>query len=271
MSATGNHDSYRFIALDLDGTVLDASYRVSPAVREALENARDRGFRIIVSTGRVYAATRPHAEKLGHVDGYVCSNGADVYDSDARRIARHHLGERESRALAALSRRHASLLTPYLDDAWYYERETPYVARYESRTGFRGLRAGFDTLPSFEFTKCIFHDEPAALAPIAADIQATLGDSVRAVYSSPFMLEVMAPDISKSRGLAECLARMGGSLEQTIAFGDAENDLDMLLAAGIGVAMGNASDEMKRAVGRVAPSVDDDGVAVWLSEFYGSR
>ena len=260
-------EDFGFIALDLDGTVLDASYRVSPAVRSALEKARDRGFRIIVSTGRVYAATRAHAEKLGRVDGYVCSNGADVYDADARRIARHHLGERESRSLLAISRRHQSLLTPYIDDTWYYERTTPYVARYEARTGFAGRTADFDGLPLFRFTKCIFHDEPEALAPIERDIAVELGDAVRAVYSSPFMLEVVAPGISKSRGLAECLALWGGTLERTIAFGDAENDLDMLLAAGMGVAMGNAPEAVRSAVGRVAPSVDKDGVAVWLAEF----
>ena len=54
-----------------------------------------------------------------------------------------------------------------------------------------------------------------------------------------------------------------------IAFGDAENDEDMLLAAGVGVAMGNASDEVKAKADAVAPSVDDDGVAVFLREFFG--
>ncbi|MGB4573184.1 MAG: Cof-type HAD-IIB family hydrolase [Rectinemataceae bacterium] len=262
-------EAYRYIALDLDGTVLDSTYHVSPKVVAALAAARETGRKIVVSTGRVYASALPHARKFGGADGYVCSNGADVFDGSGTRITAHHLDEKVSRSLIALSRRFDSHFHGFIGDAWHYERETPFTFRYEARSGYAGIASDFDSMPVLGFTKCIFMDDPERLRPIETEIAKTFGPSVRAVYSAPFMLEVMAPGISKSQGLAECLVGLGGSLAETIAFGDAENDEDMLLAAGIGVAMGNAPDDMKARVGRTAPSVGEDGVAVWLADFFG--
>lgn len=265
-----DRSAYRYIALDLDGTVLDAEYRVSPAVIAALARARAAGMKIIISTGRVYAAALPHARKIGGADGFVCCNGADIYDGNAVLLAAHHLGEAESRALVHLSRGFDSHFHGFMGDSWHFENRTPYTVRYETRTGLKGIESDFDSFPRLEFTKCIFMDEREKLLAIESAIAAAMGDSVRSMLSSPFMLEVVAPGISKSRGLAECLAGMGGTLAETISFGDAENDEDMLLATGLGVAMGNAPDYLREKVGRTTLSVDEDGVAVWLTDFLGS-
>jgi len=83
------------------------------------------------------------------------------------------------------------------------------------------------------------------------------------------MLEIVARGVSKRQGLEECLRYLGGSLEETIAFGDAENDLEMLKAVKVGVAMGNAHTSIQTAVPYVTASVDDDGVARFLEELFG--
>ena len=75
------NDRIKFIALDMDGTILDKNYVLSPAVRDTLmPNAARLGKKIIISTGRVFASANKHMAALGGADGFVCSNGADVYD-----------------------------------------------------------------------------------------------------------------------------------------------------------------------------------------------
>jgi len=94
-------------------------------------------------------------------------------------------------------------------------------------------------------------------------------DLLDAFFSHETMLEIVASGVSKRQGLEECLRYLGGSLEETIAFGDAENDLEMLRSVKVGVAMGNAHSYIQTAVPYVTASVDDDGVARFLEELFG--
>jgi Cof subfamily protein (haloacid dehalogenase superfamily) len=264
-------DDYRYIAVDMDGTVLDASYQASPRVVAALDELRSSGRKIIVSTGRVFNSASPQAAKIGGADGYVCSNGAEVHDGSGRLLIQKLLPDAASASLVAISRRHGSHFHGFVGNEWRYEAERPYTALYAKRSGYSGTKTSFAEVAEFGFTKCIFMDDPEPLAVIEGEIHSELGGSVRTVYSAPFMLEIVAAGVGKASGLADCLAAWGGTLAQTVAFGDAENDEDMLLAAGIGVAMGNAPEALKTRVGRTTLSVDEDGVAVWLKEFFGLR
>jgi Cof subfamily protein (haloacid dehalogenase superfamily) len=263
------NEEYRFIAVDMDGTILDKEYRISKAVREALVLCRQQGRKVIISTGRVYSSAAKHLEAAGGADGFVCSNGADVFDAAGGVIHQYHLNETASRRLVDISRDYDSHFCGFLGDIWHYEAERAYTSFYTRRSGIEGVLTNFDNFGTLSFTKCLFIDDREKLLPIKARIEAELGNQVQMLFSADFMLEIVTKGVSKSRGLRAFVEHFGGSLDQVIAFGDAENDEDMLLAAGHGVAMGNASEEFKARIGHVAPSVDEDGVAVYLKEFFG--
>ena len=263
------NEAFKFIAVDMDGTILDRDYRISKAVREALVQCRQKGLKLILSTGRVYSSAAKHLEAAGGADGFVCSNGADVYDAAGGVIHQYHLNEAVSRRLVAISRDYDSHFNGFIGDIWHYEAERAYTAFYVRRSGMEGVRANFDNFGALSFTKCLVIDDREKLLPIKARIEAELGDQVQMLFSADFMLEIVTKGVSKSTGLRAYVEHFGGSLGQVIAFGDAENDEDMLHASGHGVAMGNASVEFKARIGHVAPSVDEDGVAVYLKEFFG--
>ena len=263
------NEAYRFIAVDMDGTILDREYRISRAVREALVHCRQHGRKVILSTGRVYSSAAKHLEAAGGADGFVCSNGADVYDAAGGVIHQYHLSETASRRLVRISRDYDSHFCGFLGDIWHYEAERSFTAFYTRRSGMEGVLTNFDNFGALSFTKCLFIDDREKLLSIKARIEAELGDQVQMLFSADFMLEVVTRGVSKSTGLRAFVEHFGGSLDQVIAFGDAENDEDMLHASGHGVAMGNASVEFKARIGHVAPSVDEDGVAVYLKEFFG--
>ncbi|MHB0897014.1 MAG: Cof-type HAD-IIB family hydrolase [Spirochaetales bacterium] len=265
------NDRIKYIALDMDGTILDKNYVLSPAVRETLAECRRLGKKIIISTGRVFASANKHMAALGGADGFVCSNGADVYDGEGRIIAQTHMSDALSRRFVAISRAYDSHFHAFIGDNWYYEQERPYTQFYIRRSGLEGNRVDFDNFGKLEFTKCMFLDDHEKLESIKASLETEMRGTAQFVYSAPFMLEIVMNGVSKSAGLGACVAHWGGRLEEVIAFGDAENDEDMILAAGLGVAMGNANDALKAKADAVALSVDEDGVAVFLKEFFGFR
>jgi Cof subfamily protein (haloacid dehalogenase superfamily) len=255
--------------MDMDGTILDKNYRLSPAVKETLDLAKSEGKKIIIATGRVYSSAAKHSPGLGGVDGFVCSNGADIYDGGGRLIAETHMDRSLSRRLVEISRAWSCHFHAFVGDDWYFERETPYTEFYVRRSGLDGKRVNFDDHTALEFTKCMFLDDHERLEPIRIELERLFGSEVQIMYSAPFMLEVVVNGVNKASGLETCVKQLGGNLSETIAFGDAENDEDMLLAAGVGVAMGNAPEQLKAKLRYTAPSVDDDGVAVFLKEFFG--
>ena len=263
------NDRIKFIALDMDGTILDRNYVLSPAVREALQECRLIGKKIIISTGRVFASANKHMAALGGADGFVCSNGADVYDGEGRVIAQTHMDDALSRRFVAISRGYDSHFHAFIGDSWYYEREKSYTQFYIRRSGLEGNQVNFDNFGKLSFTKCMFLDDHEKLEAIKSVMETELRGTAQFLYSAPFMLEIVMNGVSKSSGLDTCVGHWGGRMEEVIAFGDAGNDEDMILAAGIGVAMGNASDELKAKADAVALSVDEDGVAVFLKDFFG--
>ena len=262
------NDEIKYIALDMDGTILDKNYILSREVIHTLGRCREIGKKIVISTGRVYASAIKHTTALT-VDGFVCSNGADVYDGAGQPIAQTHMDEALSRRLVDIARGYDTHFHAFMTDSWYYEREKAYTQFYIRRSGLQGNQVNFDNFNKLGFTKCMFLDDHERLEPIRIAVADELKDAAQLMYSAPFMLEIVAKGVNKASGLLSFVKHSGGSLGEVIAFGDAGNDEDMLTAAGIGVAMGNATDELKAKVDFTAPSVDEDGVALFLNSFFG--
>ena len=94
-------------------------------------------------------------------------------------------------------------------------------------------------------------------------------DTLSGMFTSVFYFEFMAPGINKGNALAGSLPKIGIDASEVIAFGDAQNDISMLEWAGIGVAMGNATDAAKAAADEVTASNNEDGIALALDKFLG--
>ena len=112
--------------------------------------------------------------------------------------------------------------------------------------------------------KCIIAGDPTLLPALEAEMQETLKGKAGAFRSEPFFLEIVPMGIDKAKGLSILLDKIGMKREELIAFGDGYNDTPMLQFAGMGVAMGNAAEEIKKAADMVTWSNNDDGVAIAL-------
>jgi hypothetical protein len=253
---------FRVLALDLDGTVVTGDYRLSERVVRAVARFRAGGRLLFVASGRARVSSLPWVEKLGGADGLSAFNGAAVWDGAAARESegapffRVALSECVARELLAHARRSGLDFHAWSGEKWYYEARTPGVDFYEARSGLPGGIVDFDELDELRWSKLMFVAPEDALAEYAPRLRAALGGRAGVVSTGASMLEVVPPGVSKAAALDAWLSRRGLSRAEVLAFGDA---------------MANGPEAVRAAVGRVCPSVGDDGVAAWLEEWLDAR
>ena len=159
-------------------------------------------------------------------------------------------------------------VTPILDDGrqFYVTDKQGYKVEYECKNNCMECAEVNDLADFLTFApvKILMSVLPEQLAEVQKKIAAFLPDSLTVVQTAPFYLEVIPAAINKGQGLLDTCVALGINPKETVAFGDAENDILMLKAAGVGVAMGNAAQAVKKAADAVTLSNNEDGIAAWI-------
>lgn len=253
------------IFFDIDGTLVSLKTKVYPqSTKEALKRLHDKGVLLFVATGR----SRFEIESEGlldglYFDGYLTNNGQDGYDKDDNVIYSKPLTKQDAVAIYN----------------WAKERGCAcwVVTTKASRLNFcdENVRIAFDAI----------HTQ----LPECGDISEMLNDTI---YKIVLFLErdevleavshttacrttqwfdlghdIISVDGGKKNAMEDILARYGIAPDEAMSFGDSENDIEMLRAAGIGVAMGNGTPEAKAAADYITDDCDEDGLLHALEHF----
>jgi hypothetical protein len=249
---------FRLAAIDLDDTLLGPDKQISPANAAAVCELRARGIRVILASGRKHENMTRFYYDLG-LDGWVVSSqGALVRHGTSDAVLHHRPIPADVAArLTADATAAGATLIYYHDDAIYVARRNRHTDLYQSRGRDALVEIGdWARLAGECPLKVIWMDDPEATAarfPVARERYRGLLD---AVITSPEYLELMAAGTSKATGLDVVAREYGVSPPETLAFGDADNDVAMLGWVGWGVAMNVASPEAKRAAAMIAPPGD---------------
>lgn len=246
----------RFAFFDIDGTLIDDRRELSPRVDEALAALRQRGIETAIATGRAPDQLRPIAERLGF-DSYVCCNGSLAVYRGEKVLARAVPHD----VMDSFIQRAESSGYPVVvagEAACFANR--PHHP--EIREAYRFL--GLPSEPVYDPAAWKREDvyqlylfcKPGQEAPFVEAYQ----DSLRFIRPHRFYLDVFPAGVSKATGVEAILRRAGCDKEDALAFGDSENDVEMLAYVGTGVAMGNAAEPAKRAARRITASVDEGGI-----------
>jgi Cof subfamily protein (haloacid dehalogenase superfamily) len=245
----------RVVALDLDGTLLASDGSVSARNSAAVRACAGRDIRPVIASARpprsVAALLPPDFPAVT----WICYNGAEVWHA-GRRIIHRAIAPEHAHALLAVIETHApaATISAEFDDQLYANR--PLRQPWEHSVV--DLRAAI-TQP---VSKILF---AADEVPDLAALRAALPEEYSVCVTDRGCLgHIMAPGVSKALALAALLDRVGLSLADVIAFGDDHNDLELIAAAGTGVAMGNAIADLKAVATHVTATNDQDGVAAVL-------
>jgi Cof subfamily protein (haloacid dehalogenase superfamily) len=244
-----------------------------PRTRTALEAARAAGLRVIVATGRMFRSVRPYLADAGITDPVVCYQGAVVADPVDGRFLRHEPIPLDlaREAIETLERRRFHV-NCYVDDELYVARVTPEARRYASFQSLPIHPVG-DLLAWLEEppTKLVTIGDPDALDSLGAEMKARFDGRLYVSKSLPFFLEFASPHVTKASGLAFVGEHLGFSAAETVAFGDGENDVELLEWAGYGVAVANAHERVLAVADFVCPPASDEGVAQVIEAYLEGR
>jgi len=252
----------RLIAIDLDKTLLDESLRVPERNREALTAAAERGVTVAIATGRTHSSAARFARELG-IDAPVISyNGAMVRRADDPEPMRH------VRLDADLAAEIVELLVHQMTDFVYFLDEQLYVQRYDhwahgylARTGDQPCVAGdLRRFAGATPTKLLLLGTPEQTRARHAFFTDRYVGRIYATISLPEYMEILNPQATKATALRWLADHLGVPMECTMALGDSLNDLEMIRAAGVGVFMPFADEEL-RAEADFVPSDPVGGVA----------
>jgi len=227
---------------------------------------RARGAHVIVVTGRMFQAVRPY---LTGPEPVVCYQGAVVADPTTGEFLRHVPIPLElAREAIAAIQEEGYGLNCYVDDELYVAEVTPEASRYASFQQIElhvvgPLLAWLRKPP----TKLVVVGDPQRLDELGAHLRTRFDGRLFIAKSLPFFLELAHRDVSKGSGLQFVADHVGFSPEETIAFGDGENDLELLDWAGYAVAVENAHPLVKARANFVCPSVQEEGVAQVIEAF----
>jgi Cof subfamily protein (haloacid dehalogenase superfamily) len=259
------------LAVDLDGTVLDDTFRISARVREALHAAIARGVRVTIATGRPVAVTRPFVQALGVNAPVLAMQGGLIYDF-ATETALHELTLPHDLgcALAELEQAYpAWQVVLYVGDELYVSSIRYDMAFYAALLG-TNLVVRDDLCHALDGRapdKVLFIIPPQDAAESLSVLNRLVADRGMVVQSHALFVEVNPRDAHKGAGLARLAADLGILRERVMAIGDQDNDVTMIEWAGVGVCMGNGSPASRAVADWIAPTIGEDGAAVAIERF----
>jgi Cof subfamily protein (haloacid dehalogenase superfamily) len=258
--------------VDLDGTLLNSDWEISPRTERAIRAASARGVYVILATGRMYASTLRYALRLDLRLPVITYNGALVKDvATGEVIYQRMLPKEYAREVLALVKELSYPVNLYFnhgEDRLYVDRVSAAVRRYSRQSSVPffevpDLMALLDRDP----IKLVVIKEEEALDALIEESRRRWGEAIYVTKSEPTYLEFLHPEATKGRGLAAVARYFGVPREEIMAIGDSFNDLEMFKYAGFSVAMGNAREVVRRAADYVAPPCQEDGVAQVLERF----
>ncbi|MCM3733556.1 Cof-type HAD-IIB family hydrolase [Fictibacillus nanhaiensis] len=233
----------RLIALDMDGTLLNHEGKVSIENQRAIKHAKEKGIHVVLSTGRHLYTCRDIADTLGRSSYLITVNGGEIYDHE------HNLVD-------------STMLNHDLVDA-LWNLKVKYNLNFRSSTtlGLFNTEQPFDKqIRDYNWLKFGFEIPDYEVRQVVLD-ELVKNDLLEVTNSSLTNIEINPAGVNKAAALLKVCKWLELSMDQVMAVGDSLNDLAMIREAGIGVAMGNAQDIVKKEANWVTGNHTDHGVA----------
>lgn len=268
-----NDMKIKLIASDLDGTFLTDTKGISPFTKETIARAGEQGICFVPATGRAFSAVPKEVLSLPHTEYVITSNGAAIYSiSKKKRVYQCLLNGESVRAVLDLEMPSGVAIEAFLDGVPYSEERYIFHAKDYGATDYGALYVKNTRRPVKDIRTFIkeHYEELDSISFLCADgekrsvLRRRLEQQVPGIYvtsSVSHMLEIGNADAGKGKTLLYLLKLLGISSEEAMAFGDADNDIDMLAAVKYGIAMKNGTETCKKAAFVIADSNNEDGVA----------
>lgn len=265
--------AYEIIVLDLDGTLTNSKKEISPKTKETLLNIQEEGKKVVLASGRPTPGIIALAEelKLEEYGGFILSfNGAKITNAKTKEVILNETIPQEFiRDIYLSSLEYGIGIFTYTDSQIIAGNGTDEYGRLESKINHLPIMRVDNFLDFIDFpvNKFLMTGKPELILEVQTNLRKKFGEQLNIFRSEPFFLEIMPSAIDKAASLEKLLQMIGKDKSQMICCGDGFNDASMIEFAGLGVAMKNAQEEVKKLADYITLSNDEDGIAHVIEKF----
>lgn len=254
---------------DIDGTFLTNDHKVTEKTAAAVKSLLSKKIPFVLVSARMPEAIYPITEKIGVKIPIISYSGGLVLTEDEKILYdKKILAEDTKNVLQEISARWSDITVNYYSGRKWFVRDNSdkRVVREMNITSATAENANFENLLEKNIlpNKILIMTEP----PICEEMEKELGkkfENLNVVRSSKILLEIMDKTVTKAEGIEILLKHYNFSAENSVAFGDNYNDVEMLKFVGCGVAMGNAPDDVKKIAKEITNSNEEDGIYNFLA------
>ncbi len=264
---------YKLIALDIDGTIRTLDTPISDRTRKAVADAREAGAVVTLATGRTFRSAARNSAELDIDAPIAAAQGAYIAHSVSGETLRHHTLTEEMTlgALDALETSSSTAdgmqLVGYHSDGIYVSRLSEWAAAYGQRNSMTVHVVGdLRRVAGIGLTRLVVVGDDDRIATLERRLKSQLSEQLLVTRSLPHFCEILHPDGGKDSALAWMCDYHGIERSQTMAFGNGYNDVQMLDWAGLGIAIGDGVPEALAVADRIAPPLEEHGVAQLLED-----
>ncbi|MCO7176560.1 sugar-phosphatase [Sporolactobacillus kofuensis] len=264
----------KLIAIDLDGTLLNEEKKISEHTQSVLKEAKKRGVKVVLCSGRPLLGIKSYLELLGlteNGDFAITYNGGLVQRTDTGEVISEKILTKDQ--ILTIYQLSQNLKVPmnFIDLERVYCPPSPvnkpsYYSQILTALPFVDIE--MDQLSdTFKANKAIFCVDQPTLDAAIERIPKAYYDHYTIMKSRPFLLEILNKEVDKGKGLQALGQYLNIAPEEMMTLGDEENDMAMIRYAGLGVAMGNAIEPLKEIAHFVTRANSEDGVAYAVEKF----
>lgn len=265
---------YQILVLDLDGTLTNSKKQITPPTLEALIQIQERGKKVVLASGRPTCGIEPLAKqlRLERYGSYILSfNGARITNCRSGEIIYNKSLPSEVIApIYEIASHYQVDILGYGSSELYSGFAPNEYSELESRINHMPIKhsdAFIKTVSAFSNNKFLLTGEPEEIQRVKKEMTARFRSYLNIYCSEPFFLEIMPQKIDKANSLQRLLNSIGLTSDEMICCGDGYNDLSMIEAAGLGVAMQNAQPLVLEKADYITKSNDEDGVLHVIQQF----
>lgn len=257
----------KLIATDIDGTILKFNFEFNQEVKDCIKKLNEDGVKVVLVTGRMHSATDYIAEELGlqtpivsYQGGLIRHNGETLYE--------RNLDPLRAKEIIKWAKKNGVHLNLYMDDQLYVEEDNAIVRRYTGERSAGFLVKSFEEIELKRINKMLAIDfEDENKVTMWKEYLAAKYDDIAVVKSMPYFCEICHPEAKKSDAVNFLRDYWGLAKEEVMTIGDQNNDIELLKAGGIKVAMGNATEELKAVADFVTDTVNNNGFVKAVEKF----
>lgn len=256
----------KFVVSDLDGTLLLSNHLVSEYTKDIINKLIKQDVNFVIATGRGKRGVKKILEQLGINPYLICNNGANIYDKNGNCIFEDIISPEISSCILKTIREHNLFFSAFREDYFYRDKNDTDIY-FASDLFEERIIEDLDVCP--ELNKIIItNNDPNVILYINKILREKYSSVVEITISQPTCLDVSPKGCSKGTGLKHISEIFNIPLTEFMAFGDGENDLEMLRTAGMPVIMENAQDILKQEFSNIAESNINDGVAKYIAKYF---